>query len=266
MKVSIVTISYNQAEFLEETILSVLNQDYHNIEYIVVDPGSTDGSRDIIEKYRDKIDHIIFEPDKGPADGLNNGFAVATGEVFGFLNSDDVLLDGVVTSAVQIFRKLPNVDVISAHGFIIDREGRKLRQIFSDNYSLYRDAYGQSILIQPSSFFLSSAFKKVGGFNIENRSNWDGELFYNIAQQGGRFKTVNMFWSGYRLYPESITGGATLDSKIKAYGDRKFCEVMGRQRNGYDRLITMLLKIFKHISNPRALVERLRKGGVYGEG
>ncbi len=78
MKVSVVTISYNQAEFLEQCIRSVIEQDYDDIEYIVVDPGSTDGSRDIIEKYHDYIDHIIFEPDCGPADGLNKGFAHAT--------------------------------------------------------------------------------------------------------------------------------------------------------------------------------------------
>ena len=89
MKISVVTISYNQACYLEQTIISVLNQDYENVEYIVVDPGSTDGSRDIIEKYRNRIQHIIYERDVGPADGLNKGFAVATGDVFYFINSDD---------------------------------------------------------------------------------------------------------------------------------------------------------------------------------
>ena len=74
-RVSIVTISFNQEKFLERTIRSVLAQDYPEIEYIVVDPGSTDGSRDIIERYRDRIAHVIFEPDKGPSDGLNKGFA-----------------------------------------------------------------------------------------------------------------------------------------------------------------------------------------------
>ena len=76
LKFSIVTISFNQARFLEQAILSVISQDYLNIQYIVVDPGSTDGSRDIIEKYHNHIDKIIFEPDNGPADGLNKGFGV----------------------------------------------------------------------------------------------------------------------------------------------------------------------------------------------
>ena len=80
MKVTIVSISFNQAAFLEQAIRSVVDQDYGNIEYIIVDPGSTDGSHEIIERYRDRITKVIIEPDEGPADGLNKGFAHATGE------------------------------------------------------------------------------------------------------------------------------------------------------------------------------------------
>src|ERR1700738_5632483 len=100
-KVSIVTISFNQAEFLERAIRSVVDQDYPEIEYSVVDPGATEGSRDIIERYRSRIARVIYEPDRGPADGLNKGFACATGDIFGFLNSDDVLLPGAVRRAVS---------------------------------------------------------------------------------------------------------------------------------------------------------------------
>jgi glycosyltransferase involved in cell wall biosynthesis len=266
VKISIVTISYNQAEFLEEAILSVLNQDYPDIEYIVVDPGSTDGSREIIEKYRDQITHVVLDPDIGPADGLNRGFSMATGDIYGFLNSDDIFLEGALSTAARTFAEYRDVDVVSAHGFIIDREGKRNRKVFSDPYSLLSDAYGQTVLIQPSTFFKASAYKKVTGFNVENRSNWDGELFYNIAQAGGKFTRVNEFWSGYRLYPESITGGATLDEKIKDYGERKFQEIMGRQKRWYDKPLLLLLKAIKHISNPYALVERLAKGKIYGQG
>ncbi len=113
--VSIVTISFNPAEFVERTILSVLAQDYPDIEYIVVDPGSTDGSREIIERYRPRISKIILRPDHGAADGLNGGFAEATGEIFGFLNSDDMLLPGAVSSAVAFLEKHKEIDVVSGH-------------------------------------------------------------------------------------------------------------------------------------------------------
>src|SRR5450432_3341584 len=97
LKVSIVTISFNQAAYLEEAIRSVLDQDHPLVEYIVVDPGSTDGSRDIIERYRGRIAKVLYEPDQGPADGLNHGFAHATGDVFACLNADDLLLPRAVS-------------------------------------------------------------------------------------------------------------------------------------------------------------------------
>ena len=95
MKVSIVTISFNQARFLRRAITSVLSQDYPDIEYIVVDPGSTDGSREIINAYGPRLASVIFDPDDGPADGLNRGFQLATGDVLAYINADDALLTQV---------------------------------------------------------------------------------------------------------------------------------------------------------------------------
>ena len=99
-RVSIVTISFNQAAFLERAIRSVVEQNYPLVEYIVVDPGSTDGSRDIIEKYRSRISKIIYEKDSGPANGLNKGFEAASGEIFGYINADDAYLPGALSKAV----------------------------------------------------------------------------------------------------------------------------------------------------------------------
>lgn len=89
MKISVVTVSYNQAQFLERAIRSIVEQNQEDLEYIVIDPGSTDESRDIIERYRSNIAKIVYEPDSGPAEGLNKGFFHATGEVPGLINADD---------------------------------------------------------------------------------------------------------------------------------------------------------------------------------
>src|SRR4029077_1447448 len=114
-RVSIVTISFNQGKFLERAIRSVLEQDYEDIEYIVVDPGSTDRSREIIERYRSRISRVILDPDKGPADGLNKGFAVASGDIYGYINADDAYLPGAITKAIASFQARPQADVIYAH-------------------------------------------------------------------------------------------------------------------------------------------------------
>ena len=108
MKFSIVTISLNQARFVEHAIRSVIDQDYSEIEYIVVDPGSTDGSWEIIERYHAEIDKIILEPDDGPGQGLNRGFAQSTGEICGCINADDFYEPGAFGHAAYLFQKNPN--------------------------------------------------------------------------------------------------------------------------------------------------------------
>lgn len=266
MKVSIVTISYNQVDFLERAIRSVVEQDYVDIEYIVVDPGSTDGSRDIIEHYRGRISQVIFERDQGPADGLNKGFAKATGEIFGFLNSDDILLPGSLSHVVSFFKAHPEVDVVSGHTIIIDEHDRQLRNSYSDRFSLTRYAYEAAVLMQPSTFFRADSFNKSARFNVSNRTNWDGELFVDMRLQGARFALMERFLSGYRLQPQSITSSKKFDDGIKVFHKTMFRKIMGRDPRKLDAVLSIYFRLLKHIANPRALYERLRKGKIYGRG
>lgn len=263
MKVSIITISYNQAPFLEHAICSVLDQNYANIEYIVVDPGSTDGSRNIIDRYSRGIAKIIYRPDKGPAHGLNNGFAEATGDIFGFLNADDLLEPNVVSRMVQYFSEHPEADVVSGNSWIIDAERRRKRRFFSDRYSLKMAAYGASILSQPSTFFRADVFRRVNGFNTENQSNWDGELFIDLARSGARFALISEFWSSYRVHSEGITGSGKLHALHKLHHERMFKKIMGREPNSFDPFLALCARIVRKILNPADTIERLRYGPIY---
>lgn len=206
MRISLVTISLNQADFLEEAITSVIDQKYPGLEYIVVDPGSSDGSRSLIERYRDRIDHLVYDPDDGPADGLNHGFDRATGDIFGFLNADDRLEPGALRAVEEKFRQFPDVDVIAGHGWLVDEDGRRIRRKYSNAFTPWRYLHQGAYLFQQSTFFRSSAFRKAGGFNEGNLSCWDGELWLDLAYAGSRFKTVNEFWSSFRVYGTSTTG------------------------------------------------------------
>jgi glycosyltransferase involved in cell wall biosynthesis len=265
MKISIVTISYNQVRFLEQAICSVLEQDYSNIEYILVDPGSTDGSRELIEKYRDRISKIVFDPDNGPADGLNKGFSFATGDLYGFLNSDDFLLPGAISHVVACFTSDPSVDVVSGHAIVVDEFGKKLRKVYSDRFGLIEAAYGAGILMQPSTFFQSRIYNKVNGFNINNRTNWDDELFIDIKLCNGIFKLTNKFLSAYRIHSSSITGAANNHThiNIQNYCANRFKKIMGRKKRWYDNLAELLFLIVKYIKTPLSVYERMRYGPVY---
>ena len=258
MKVSIVTISFNQAHFLEEAIRSVVEQDYPDIEYIVVDPGSTDGSRDIIEKYRDKITHVILEPDKGPADGLNKGFARATGEVLAYLNADDVLLPGAVSRMVRVFTEMPESDVICGHGIVLDSTGRPLYKEFSYKFTLRGFLAGCSTVLQQATFFRASAFRLASGFNIENSTCWDSELLVDMVLHGAKVYLLNEFIGGFRLHDGSITGSGRLVKKylqdIRRIKEKVIVQTGLKEPEELDRLLCYLQH---RLDNPKGLMLRV---------
>jgi len=257
MKVSIVTISYNQAEFLERAIKSVVGQDYEDIEYIVVDPGSTDGSREIIEKYRDRIDKIIFEPDDGPADGLNKGFRYATGDVCGYLNADDEYLPGALREVASLFDGDQSIDVLCGAGYIVDRDNNILRKLYSNPFSVRRYAYGGATIVQQSTFFKRSAFVSIDGFNKGNRTCWDGELMLDFGLQGKNFKVVHKFWALFRIHGSSISGSGRLTEQYLTDSERLFKKAYKRERKWFDTLISLMVRVEKWVLNPVALYWRI---------
>ena len=263
MKVSIVTVSFNQAAFLERAILSVLNQDYQDIEYIVVDPGSTDGSRDVIERYRDRIDRIVFKRDRGAAEGLNNGMEGAAGEVLGFLNSDDVLMPGAISRIVQAFHANQGIDLVTGHAYIIDSKNYRLRKSYTDRFHLQAFAYEACLICQQSTFFRADLFRKVGGFNEQNRIAWDAELFLNLLSRSDQYVVLDDFLSAFRLHSEAITGGAKLRALAVDFERAKFLRIMGRRWRSWDVVIRWLYILRKYLLEPRSLLQRLRYGSIY---
>ena len=263
MKISIVTISYNQKEFLRQCMDSVLNQDYSNIEYIVVDPGSTDGSREIIDSFGDRIIKV-YEKDNGPADGLNKGFEHATGDIFCYLNSDDVFLSNAFSRICEYFEVHAEVDVVCGHAQIIDADSVVKRSVYSDPFSLSAAAYGAAISIQPSTFFRPEIFKKAGGFNVNNRSNWDGELIIDMALAGAKIKVIDEVLSCYRVHGDSITGTGRLAEMHEDYGQRMFEKIMGRSFQRSDDWVKNLYRLRKHLLSPRGTLERIFRGPVFG--
>ena len=260
MKISLVTISYNQARFLRTALESVLRQDYPELEYIVVDPGSTDGSREVIEHYRDRISRVILEPDKGPADGLNKGFAFASGQIFGYLNSDDILLPGTLSRVAALFRRAPQADVIYGHGYVIGENGEWLARFRSDRFNLRRSAYCNSIIMQQSAFWRREAFAQVGGFNVGNRLCWDGEFWIDLALARKRFCRVDEYWACFRAHGDSITHNYHGDRSNSPYGHelgRLMEKALQRPRRPADKLYSATTRIEKWLVDPKNLLLRI---------
>ncbi len=264
MKFSVVTISYNQAQFLERAILSVLAQTGVEREYIIVDPGSTDGSREIIERHRAAFSHILYDRDEGPADGLNKGFAQARGEAFCYLNSDDEFEPDAFQRIMSFFDSHPNTDVVCGHSWIVDADGKRLRRVWSDPYNRKAVAYGTAIQMQASTFFRSDAFRRTKGFNAQNRISWDSELLLDLALSGARIDVIDEFLSLYRVHAASITGAALHRQLAIEHSRRYFERLMGRPWAPTDDYIAKLMFVHRQLRNPRAFFERLSKGKVLG--
>ena len=261
-KVTIVTISYNQVKYIDNCIKSVLEQDYENIEYIIVDAGSEDGSRELIDSYGDKVIKI-FEADRGPADGLNKGFSLATGDIFGYLNSDDFLEPNAIKYVVDFFKINQKYDVISGNSFIVNESGSILRNFYSDKMHLNKYAYQGVILSQPSTFFKKKIYQDTGGFNIENKSNWDGELICDMAINGGRFTNVNKFLSSYRLQPLSITSSGSLNNLHNIHLEKMFHKIKNRKVTKFDRILIFYYKLLRKLLNPKDTLHRIMYGPIY---
>jgi glycosyltransferase involved in cell wall biosynthesis len=266
MKFSIITISYNQAEFLERTIQSVIEQTGVELEYIIVDPGSTDGSRDIIKRYAERFSQTVLEPDRGAADGLNKGFALATGDIFCYLNSDDVFEPDALSTVAGFFAGHPSTDVVCGHAWVTDRHDHKLRKAWSEPFWPRFVAAGAAIQIQPSTFFRKSAFDRSGGFNISNKSNWDGELLVDMFRNGANVSIIDEVLSYYRLHDLSITNSGSLESLLKLWDERRFEKLMDRKPSPKDRAIDAALRATKHLLAPRASIERVMRGPIYRRG
>jgi glycosyltransferase involved in cell wall biosynthesis len=199
--VSVVTPSLNQGAYIEETIQSVLDQDYPNIEHVVVDGGSTDGTLHVLHRFP----HLrwISEPDRGQADAVNKGFRMARGEIFGWLNSDDLYLPGAIAAAVHV---LVETECGLVHGGWrqIDQHGAFMRDVAAVPFDLRQQLDYANLLAQPGALFTREAFEAVGGLDISYRYAMDYEFFLRI---GARFEVrhVDRILGGYRYHPESKT-------------------------------------------------------------
>ena len=183
LSVSIITPSFQQAKYLEETIQSVLSQNYPEMEYFVVDGGSTDGSAEIIERYADQIDWWVSEPDGGQSDAINKGFREATGDIVAWVNSDDVLMPGAIQKAVEAFEEHPDAVFVFGDVYSIDGNGKTFNEMNYGDWQL-KDLMRFSIIGQPAVFMRRKVVRALGYLDPNYNYLMDHHLWLRLAKEG----------------------------------------------------------------------------------
>ncbi|MEA3349095.1 MAG: glycosyltransferase family 2 protein [Chloroflexota bacterium] len=181
LPVTIVTPSYNQADYLEQTIRSVLGQNYPNLEYIIVDGGSSDGSVDIIRKYADQLAWWVSEPDSGQAEAINKGLQRASGDIVAWLNSDDLYAPGAIPQAVAEMEKRPHAGMLYGNAVSFDQSGHPLNDLVFDDWGL-KGLVAFNIICQPAVFMRREILEQAGYLHESYHFLLDHHLWLRIAQ------------------------------------------------------------------------------------
>jgi len=214
MKISVVTANYNGAEFLEQCLKSVISQrsDGFDLEYIVVDGESTDGSLDIINRFKPEISQLIVGKDEGPFDAINKGLSKASGDILCWLNSDDYYCSGALQRVADVMKEREDAVLCFGHCSIVDKNGSEIRKgitrfkeffyPFSSRFTLQCLNY----ISQPAMFFRKEAFQKTGGLRRDLKCAWDYDLLIKLFRQGKAAAVKNPPLACFRWHPSSLSG------------------------------------------------------------
>lgn len=208
-RITVVTPSFNQAAFLERTILSVLDQGYPNLEYIIVDGGSTDGSVEIIHKYADRLAWWVSEPDRGQSHAINKGLQRASGEWVAWQNSDDVYFPGAFAQLAEAARRWPQAELIIGDMQLIDEQDRLIRDL-----RYVRPTYASllaegMVLANQAAFWRRGLHERIGWMDESLHYCFDFEWFLRLLRESDHARHVPFYWGALRYHDATKTSSST---------------------------------------------------------
>ena len=250
--VSIVTPSYNQGRYIEETIQSILNQDYPNLEYIVVDGGSSDNTVEILKKYEGHLTWIS-EKDRGQADAINKGFHMAKGEIVAWLNSDDTYLPGAVQPSVRYLEAHPEVGMLYGEGYHIDEDGEFIERYYTEPFD-YQRLSEICFICQPTVFLRTEVIRTVGPLDITLDYCMDYEYWMRIAKRF-RIGYLEKYLANSRLHLDT----KTLSKRVEVH--QETLQVVKRH---YGQVPMRWINAYAHVYLAEKFLGRMQ--GVYADG
>ena len=203
--ISIVTPSFNQGKFIRRTIDSVLTQDFPNLEYIIIDGGSTDGSQAIIQEYQDRLAYWESVPDRGQTDAINKGFARASGKYLAWLNSDDIYQPGALSEAVAYLEAHPEAGMVYGDCTFIDEADREIGKFPAAQTDYARLRRGYVHIPQQAAFFRADLWQKVGPLDPSFYFAMDYDLWVRLAREAPLVYRPGQTWASFRLHGEAKT-------------------------------------------------------------
>ena len=221
-RIAVVTPSFNTARFVGAAVSSVLDQNYPNLDYIVMDGGSTDGTADVLKSFGDRI-RWVSQSDAGQSDAIARGFAQTTGEILSWLNSDDLYCPGAFAEVARYFRDHPEIDLVYGDANYVDVNGEQIsRCVHIEPYSKSRLLSHSDFIVQPATFFRRSAYEAAGGMNP--KFNWalDYDLWIRMAEKSA-FAYLPKLLANYRWVgsnKSAVGGWGRLDEIVAMFNDR----------------------------------------------
>jgi glycosyltransferase involved in cell wall biosynthesis len=243
---TIITPSYNQGAYLEETIHSVLNQDYKNIEYFVIDGGSKDNTLEVIRKYESRLTYWISEKDSGQSEAINKGLKIASGEFVGWINSDDILMPGTLSNVVSYFTRNPQIDFVNGYTLRIDKNSRILYNHFIPKQKKWYARKGVYYVAQPSMFWRKKINDEIGLLREDFHAQMDKEFLIRIFSNDFKIGYIKRILAAVRIHELTKT---SMNGTIWSDDSKKIMELYGSEYGGepksYGKIVYGLEKLLK---------------------